>query len=67
MQVRAGVRTEQVKLVLVVHGAAGVEVALSAMTAFVALQSDGYRLISFQACARVQSEIADGVGCIDEP
>lgn len=100
MQVRAGVRKEQLMLALVVHGAAGrdmllsaayktrfgvenpnapllaalkangvriilcgqtaahrgfdrnelgpgVEVALSAMTALVALQSDGYRLISF--------------------
>jgi len=100
MHVRAGVKAEQIKLALVVHGAAGkdmlssaaykarfgvenpnasllaalhangvriivcgqtaahkgfgreelapgVEVALSAMTALVALQSDGYRLISF--------------------
>jgi intracellular sulfur oxidation DsrE/DsrF family protein len=100
MQVRAGVKAEQIKLALVVHGAAGkdmlssaaykarlgaenpnapllaalksngvriilcgqtaahkgfgrdelapgVEIALSAMTALVALQSDGYRLISF--------------------
>ncbi|MGW8367233.1 MAG: DsrE family protein, partial [Gammaproteobacteria bacterium] len=100
MQVRAGVKPEQINLALVVHGAAGkdmlssdayktrfgvenpnasllaalkangiriilcgqtaahkgfdrkelapgVEVALSAMTALVALQSDGYRLISF--------------------
>lgn len=100
MHVRAGVKTEQIKLALVVHGAAGkdmlsstayktrfgvenpnaallaalkangvriilcgqtaahrgfdlgelapgVELALSAMTALVALQSDGYRLISF--------------------
>jgi len=100
MHVRAGVSAEQIKLALVVHGAAGkdmlsgaaykarfgvdnpnapllaalkakdvrvvlcgqtaahngfgreelapgVELALSAMTALVALQSDGYRLISF--------------------
>lgn len=100
MHVRTGVKAEQIKLALVVHGAAGkdmlssaaykaqfgienpnvpllaalkangvriilcgqtaahrgfarqelgpgVEVALSAMTALVALQSDGYRLISF--------------------
>ncbi len=100
MQVRAGVKAEQIKLALVVHGAAGkdmlsstaykarfgvenpnaallaalksagvriilcgqtaahrgfdrqelapgVEIALSAMTALVALQADGYRLIAF--------------------
>lgn len=100
MHVRAGVKKDQIKLVLVVHGAAGkdmlsgaayqarfgvdnpnvpllaalkangvriivcgqtaahkgfgreelapgVEVAVSAMTALVALQADGYRLISF--------------------
>jgi intracellular sulfur oxidation DsrE/DsrF family protein len=100
MEVRAGAKAEQIKLALVVHGAAGkdmlssaaykarfgvdnpnapllaaleangvriilcgqtaahrgferqelapgVEVALSAMTALVALQADGYRLISF--------------------